>query len=310
MRAVVIHAPKDLRVEDHAAAEPGPGQVRIRIRNGGICGSDLHYWQHGAAGVSILREPMLLGHEIVGTVRRAATDGSGPTTGTPVAVHPARPHPGDGTQRYPADRPNISPGRTYLGSAAHHPHTQGGFARYLTIEAHMLRPLPAGLSLRTAALAEPAGVAWHAVSRAGEVRGRSALVIGAGPIGALVVAVLRRAGAAEITVVDLYQPPLDRARALGATRTLLASDSAALRTVQPDVTIESSGSPRGLAAAIENTARGGRVVMLGLLPPGDQPSRWPRPSPGNSNSSVPSASSTRSTTFSGPSPTGRSTSRQ
>jgi L-idonate 5-dehydrogenase len=59
--------------------------------------------------VSILREPMLLGHEIVGTVRRAATDGSGPTTGTPVAVHPARPHPGDGTQRYPADRPNISP---------------------------------------------------------------------------------------------------------------------------------------------------------------------------------------------------------
>ena len=135
----------------------------------------------------------------------------------------------------------------------------------------MLRPLPAGLSLRTAALAEPAGVAWHAVSRAGEVRGRSALVIGAGPIGALVVAVLRRAGAAEITVVDLHQPPLDRARALGATRTLLASESAALRTVQPDVTIESSGSAHGLAAAIENTARGGRVVMLGLLPPGDQP---------------------------------------
>jgi L-idonate 5-dehydrogenase len=135
----------------------------------------------------------------------------------------------------------------------------------------MLRPLPAGLALRTAAVAEPAAVAWHAVARAGDVRGRRTLVIGAGPIGALVVAVLRRAGAADITVVDLHQAPLDRARALGATQTLLASDGAALSAVQPDVTVESSGSVRGLAAAVTSTARGGRVVMLGLLPPGDQP---------------------------------------
>jgi L-idonate 5-dehydrogenase len=214
---------------------------------------------------------MLLGHEIVGTVRHSAADGSGPPAGAPVAVHPARPDAGDGTQRYPADRPNLSPAGTYLGSAAQQPHTQGAFVRHLTIEARMLRPLPAGLSLRTAALAEPAAVAWHAVDRAGDVRGRSVLVIGAGPIGALVVAVLRRAGAAEITAVDLHEPPLARARALGATRTLLASDDTALRTVQPDVTIESSGSPRGLAAAVEHTVRGGRVVMLGLLPPGNQP---------------------------------------
>ena len=96
-------------------------------------------------------------------------------------------------------------------------------------------------------------------------------MIGAGPIGALVVAVLRRAGAAEITVVDLHEAPLERARALGATRTLLAGESAALARVQPDVTVESSGSVPGLAAAITSTARGGRVVMLGLLPPGEQP---------------------------------------
>jgi L-idonate 5-dehydrogenase len=114
-------------------------------------------------------------------------------------------------------------------------------------------------------------VAWHAVGRAGDVRGRRALVIGAGPIGALVVAVLRRAGAAEITVVDLHEAPLERARALGATHTLLASDRAALAAVQPDVTVESSGSVPGIAAAITSTARGGRVVMLGLLPPGEQP---------------------------------------
>jgi threonine dehydrogenase-like Zn-dependent dehydrogenase len=268
---LVVYAAGDVRVEPVPVRAPRPDEAVVEVAYGGICGSDLHYWQHGAAGLSILKEPMLLGHEIVGIVRHGAGDGSGPPPGTPVAVHPATPGPGDGTQRYPADRPNLSPGCTYLGSAAHRPHTQGGFARHLTIAARMLRPLPAGLTLRTAAVAEPAGVAWHAVGRAGDVRGRRTLVIGAGPIGALVVAVLRRAGAAEITVVDLHQAPLDRARALGATRTLLASDVAALRAVQPDVTVESSGSVRGLAAAITSTARGGRVVMLGLLPPGDQP---------------------------------------
>ena len=268
---LVAHAANDVRIEPVPVRVPNTTEAVVEVVYGGICGSDLHYWRHGAAGLSILKEPMLLGHEIVGVVRQGASDGSGPTPGTPVAVHPARPGPGDGSQRYPADRPNLSPGCAYLGSAAHRPHTQGGFAHYVTLGAHMLRPLPAGLALRTAAVAEPASVAWHAVGRAGDVRGRSALVIGAGPIGALVVAVLRRAGAAEITVVDLHEAPLERARALGATRTLLAADRTALAAVQPDVTVESSGSVPGLTAAITNTARGGQVVMLGLLPPGEQP---------------------------------------
>ena len=135
----------------------------------------------------------------------------------------------------------------------------------------MLRALPDGLDLRLAALIEPASVAWHAVSRAGDVRGKTVLVIGAGPIGALIVAVLRRAGAAEIVAVDLHERALELARELGATRTLLASDGAAVAAVQADVTLESSGSHRGLGSALRGTARGGRVVMVGLLPAGDQP---------------------------------------
>ena len=122
-------------------------------------------------------------------------------------------------------------------------------------------------------MAEPASVAWHAVGRAGRrARQARSLVIGAGPIGALVVAVLRRAGAAEITVVDLHEAPLERARALGATRTLLAADArGAGRRWSPTSPSSPPAASRGLAAAITNTARGGRVVMLGLLPPGEQP---------------------------------------
>lgn len=267
---VVAHAADDLRVEPVAVRVPGPDEAIIEVAYGGVCGSDLHYWLDGAAGESVLRTPMILGHEVVGRVAQVAADGSGPPVGTPVAVHPSSPVD-DGVTRYPADRPNLSPLGTYLGSAARLPHTDGAFARYVTLATRMLRPLPASLDLRTAVLIEPASVAWHAVSRTGDVRGKSVLVIGAGPIGALVIAVCKRAGAAEIVAVDLHDVPLRNAERLGATRTIRAIEADEIAAVQADVAIESSGNHRGLASAIRGAARGGRVVMVGLLPSGDQP---------------------------------------
>ncbi|MBP1136603.1 L-iditol 2-dehydrogenase/L-idonate 5-dehydrogenase [Arthrobacter sp. PvP023] len=267
--AIVVHGVGDLRIETFEHAAPEPHEAVVDIAYGGICGSDLHYWLHGAAGESILRAPLVLGHEVVGTVVQAAADGSGPAAGTNVAVHPATPG-GDGV-RYPEDRPNLSPGCTYLGSAARVPHTQGAFSRYAVLPARMLRPLPAGLPLRAAALAEPASVAWHAVSQAGDLRGKRVLVVGSGPIGSLIVAVAKRAGAAEIIAVDMHEAPLKIARAVGATGTILATDAEAIEAVQADVVLESSGNHRGLASALRGAMRGGKVVMVGLLPSGDQP---------------------------------------
>ncbi len=267
--AVVAHGAGDLRVEDVPVSEPARDEAVIRIAYGGICGSDLHYWQHGAAGESILRAPMRLGHEASGTVLVPAADGTGPDAGTPVTIHPATPR--GGGAKYPADRPNLSPGCTYLGSAAQVPHNDGTFVSHLAVPTRMLRTLPTGLDLRTAALAEPASVAWHAVARAGEVTGRSALVVGAGPIGALIVAVLARAGAAEIVAVDVHDYALDVARSAGAHRVLHAADADAIAAVEADVVFECSGNHRGLASAIRGAVRGGTVVMVGLLPTGDQP---------------------------------------
>lgn len=267
--AVVAHAAGDLRVETVKVPAPAPHEARIAIAYGGICGSDLHYWSHGAAGESILKAPMILGHEIVGTVIEPAADGTGPVAGTRVAVHPAT--PGGNGARYPEDRPNLSPGCTYLGSAARYPHTEGAFASLVNLPARMLRPLPQGLSLRDAALAEPAAVAWHAVARAGEVAGKRVMVIGAGPIGALAVAVLKRAGAAEIIAVDMFDKPLEIATAAGATAIFKATDEEAIAAVEADVVIEASGNYRGLASAVRGSVRGGRVVMVGLLPSGEQP---------------------------------------
>ncbi|MET3706100.1 L-idonate 5-dehydrogenase [Arthrobacter sp. UYEF6] len=269
--AVVAYAAGDLRVEAVPLVVPGPGEAVVEVAYGGICGSDLHYWLHGAAGESVLKAPMVLGHEISGTVVAAAADGTGPGVGTAVAVHPATPGPGAGDVRWPADRPNLSPGCTYLGSAARFPHTDGAFARYVNLPSRMLRELPAGVDLRTAALIEPAAVAWHAVARAGDVAGKSVLVIGCGPIGALAIAVLKRAGAVRITAVDVHTKPLEIAAVVGADQTLQAGDTDAIAAVQADVVIESSGSHHGLASAIQSAGRGGTVVMVGLLPTGPQP---------------------------------------
>lgn len=271
--AVVAHAAGDLRIDNIPLPPARPDQAVVEIAYGGICGSDLHYWLHGAVGESVLKAPMVLGHEIVGMVIRAAADGSGPSEGAAVAVHPATPGPGTdpGAARYPHDRPNLSPGCTYLGSAARYPHTDGAFSRYANLPSRMLRVLPPGLDLRTAALIEPASVAWHAVARAGDVRGKTALVVGCGPIGTLTVAVLKRAGAARIMATDLHQKPLEIAQAVGADQVIEAGDSQALAAVEADVVIESSGSHHGLATAITATVRGGKVVMVGLLPSGPQP---------------------------------------
>ncbi|MCU1404177.1 MAG: L-idonate 5-dehydrogenase, partial [Glaciihabitans sp.] len=238
--AVVAHAKGDLRLDEIDIAEPAPHETIVEVAYGGICGSDLHYWTHGSAGESILRAPMILGHEVVGTVAAAAADGTGPEAGTRVAVHPAT--PGDGDARYPVDRPNLSPGGTYLGSAARFPHTEGAFAKYAVLPSRMLRPLPDGLTLRDAALVEPASVAWHALSRAGDVAGKRVLVIGAGPIGALIVAVAKRAGASEIIAVDMFENPLAIASAVGATSTILATDAEGVAHIEADVTFDSSGS--------------------------------------------------------------------
>ncbi|MEU9347729.1 zinc-binding dehydrogenase [Streptomyces sp. NPDC048278] len=267
--AVVAHGADDVRIEQVTLRPPGPDEAVVAVAYGGICGSDLHYWRHGAVGESVLRAPMVLGHEVAGTVVRAAADGSGPAAGTRVTVHPATREHTDA--RFPHDRPNLSPGVRYLGSAARFPHTEGAFAREVVLPTAMLRALPDGLDLRVAALAEPAAVAWHAVAQAGDPRGRRVLVVGSGPIGALAVAVARRAGAAEIVAVDLHAKPREIATAVGATRTLDAGDAEAIAAVDADVVIESSGNHRGLASAIAGATRGGTVVMVGLLPNGDQP---------------------------------------
>ena len=268
MRACVVHAAKDLRVETLPPPEPAPGHVVVEIAYGGICGSDLHYYHRGAVGDFTVVEPLVLGHEVSGRVATVGDGVSSVTVGQSIVVHPATPC---GSCPECLDgRRNVCRDTRYLGSAARVPHVQGGFSQLLAVPADQVVPLPAGLDLKRATLAEPLAVALHAVARAGDVSGRRVLVTGAGPIGALAVAALRDAGAAEVVVSDLAPHALEIAAAVGAT-SVLSADREDGWPAEVDLAIEASGAAPALARCVTTVARGGRVVQLGLLPPGQTP---------------------------------------
>ena len=267
MRAVVIHAPKDLRVEEREPGALGTGQVIVQVEAGGICGSDLHYFNHGGFGAVRLQEPMILGHEVAGEIVEVSPDVTTLKRGDRVAVNPSRPC---GHCRYCLKGlPNQCLDMRFYGSAMRMPHVQGAFRELLVCEAVQCEKAQ-NASAAELALVEPFSVALHAVSRAGPLLGERVLVTGCGPIGALVVAAARFHGAAEIIVTDVVDEPLTFAHTLGADRTInVAAEPETLAKLGADkgsvgMMFECSGNERALRAGLDVTQPRGTVIQLGL----------------------------------------------
>ncbi len=265
---LVIHAPSDLRLDEQDTGEIGPGQVLVRIGMGGICGSDLHYFRHGGFGAVRIKEPMVLGHEVAGTVAAVATGVTSVTIGDRVAVNPSRPC---GSCPYCLEGlPNHCIDMRFYGSAMRTPHIHGAFRTLLPCDATQCVTVADGVPLSLAALAEPFSVGLHAVSRAGALTGKRVLVSGCGPIGALVIAAARLHSPAEIVATDVVDEPLAVALALGASLAInVASDREWVRRYAAgkgtfDVMFECSGNERALRDGLEVMRPRGVVVQLGL----------------------------------------------
>ena len=265
---LVIHAEGDLRLDEQDAGEVGPGQVLVQVGMGGICGSDLHYFNHGGFGTVRLKEPMVLGHEVAGTVVAVASDVTSVKEGDRVAVNPSRPCR---ACKYCLEGlPNHCLDMRFYGSAMRTPHVQGAFRNVLLCEARQCEKVADGVPLNIAALAEPFSVGLHGVSRAGPLLGKRVLVSGCGPIGALAVAAARVHGAAEVVVTDVVDEPLAVARALGAHLTLnAATDREWVQRYSADkgtfdVMLECSGNERALRDGLDVMRPRGVVVQLGL----------------------------------------------
>lgn len=267
MKALVIHAPHDLRLEERPVEPLKAGEVAVRIGAGGICGSDLHYFHHGGFGAVRLKEPMILGHEIAGTVERIGAEVRGLAPGDRVAVSPSRPC---GTCRYClAGQPNHCLNMRFYGSAMPFPHIQGAFREVLVCDAVQLHKVPDTVSLGEAAFCEPLAVCLHAAWRAGPLLGKRVLVTGCGPIGALCVLSAHAAGAAEIVATDIAEATLAAVARLGVAKTLnTAADPEALKPFEADkgafdVMFEASGNMKALTSAFAAMKPQGIVVQVG-----------------------------------------------
>lgn len=266
MKVLVLHAARDLRIEAREARAPGPGEVAVRLARGGICGSDLHYYQDGGFGNVRVREPMILGHEVAGHVEALGEGVAGLAVGDLVAVSPSRPDWDDPYAR--EGMPQHSAGMRFYGSAMPTPHVQGAFRQILVTRAEQCVKAD-GLSPAEAAMTEPLAVALHALQQSGSLNGRRVLVTGCGPIGSLTALAARRAGAAEIVVTDIAGAALERARAWQVDAAINATDRAALDAYAENkghfhVAFECSGAGPALLTAIATTRPRGIVVQIGL----------------------------------------------
>ena len=267
MKAVTLHAAKDLRIDDRHLGEPGPGQVLIQLKAGGVCGSDLHYYNHGGIGDIKLSEPMVLGHEVAGLVQRLGPEVETLKIGQLVAVSPSRPC---GACKFCADaKQNHCLNMRFYGSAMVKPHVQGAFRECLIVDVNQCA-VAKGLQPEIAAMAEPLAVVLHAVSIAGDLSGRRVLVTGCGPIGLLAVLVARAAGAAEVVATDISDFTLSIAAKLGADLALNVScQPAALAKYHDgkghfDILFECSGAPSVLGSAVVALRPQATIVQLGL----------------------------------------------
>uniref|UniRef100_A0A8C7ZUU7 Sorbitol dehydrogenase n=1 Tax=Oryzias sinensis TaxID=183150 RepID=A0A8C7ZUU7_9TELE len=266
--SVVLHSKGDLRLENRPVPEPGPNDVLLQMHSVGICGSDVHYWQHGRIGDFVLTKPMVLGHEAAGTVVRIGSQVKHLKVGDRVAIEPGVPREMD--EFFKSGRYNLSPTIFFCAT----PPDDGNLCQYYTHSANFCYKLPDNVTFEEGALIEPLSVGIHACRRAGVTIGSSVLICGAGPIGLVCLLVAKAMGASQVVITDLFPDRLAKAKELGADFQVTVSKSDSpqqlakkvedLLGVQPQITIECTGAESCLQTAIYGTRSGGVVVLVGL----------------------------------------------
>ncbi|WP_111720170.1 2,3-butanediol dehydrogenase [Homoserinimonas sp. OAct 916] len=272
MKAAVLHAQEDLRIEDVAEPTPAPGEVKLRNAYAGICGSDLHVYYgpqpeggaqpHPVTGATL---PQILGHEFSGTVTELGEGVTNVSVGDRVAVWPVY---------YCGECPSCKKGLYnacqkigFHGLSSH----GGGMAEFTTVPASKVHVLPESVDLRMGALVEPMAVAWHAVERSGVKAGQTALIAGAGPIGIGVWFALRARGVETIIVSE---PSEERRAAIGAVGADILVDPLSENLIERileltdgqgvDVAFDAAGAGPAVITAIASLTPAGRLVVVAI----------------------------------------------
>ncbi len=268
MKALVLNGPLDLElnnVPDPGA--PGPGQVRVDIKSVGVCGSDVHYYEHGRIGDFVVNEPMVLGHEAAGVIEAVGEGVGSLAPGDVVAMEPGVPC--GACRECRIGRYNLCKDVRFWATPPH----DGVLAEFALHPAAMTYKLPAGMTADEGALMEPLAVGVHACNRGGVGPGCVVAVNGAGPIGCVTLMAALAYGASQVVVADVLPDRLERARELGAEMVVDAGSKSLAGAVMSltggrgaDIGIECSGHPGGPQTLVDAAAPGGRVVLVGMGP--------------------------------------------
>ena len=275
LRIARLHGQSDLRLETMPETEPGSDEVLVALGAGGICGSDLHYWQDGGFGPIRVREPIILGHEAAGTVVAVGLDVTALTVGDVVAINPS--HPCGICKFCMQSAPQHCLSMRFKGSALRFPHEQGMFRDRIVMQAAQCHKIAAGVPMAEAALAEPLAVCLRALRRAqtfsGDLAGKRVLVTGSGPIGVLCAMLSARAQAVEVVVTDLQDATLAVAATVGATHTVNVTKNDLAPWFEDkgafDLVFECSGAAPALRSAISTLRPMGTIIQVGVA--GDVP---------------------------------------
>jgi L-iditol 2-dehydrogenase len=263
-RAAVLHAPGDVRLEERPRPQPGPLEVVVEVRSVGVCGSDVHYYEHGRIGDFVVEAPLVLGHESMGVVVERGERARRHDVGTRVALEPGIPCGRCEQCRH--GRYNLCPDVEFFAT----PPIDGAFARYVAIHEDFAFALPDTVGDDEGALLEPLSVGLWACWKGGVGADTSVLVTGAGPIGQLAMQVARALGAGDVIVTDVNPHRLELAGRTGATRTIDVRETPLLEAgVEADVLLECSGHPDSLAGGIRALRPAGVAVAVGMGPEED-----------------------------------------
>lgn len=261
-RYAMLETPKHFSVGHRSVPEPAEGEVRLRVHDCGVCGSDLKMW---AGTHAFLRAPLLLGHEIYGTVEELGSRTNGIQAGSAVVVFPAV---GCGTCFHcERNQPQLCADMRFFGGQL-----PGGLAEHVIVPEDNLIVVPDTVPEQQRVLIEPLGVGVHAVARAQIEPGETAVVLGGGAIGLFTALVARARGLEIVLIGEPSAARRSRAEALGFetfdtdTTPVAEAVTARIRPEGADIVFECVGSERTINAALAATRKGGRTIVVGNAP--------------------------------------------
>ncbi len=276
MKAAVMSAPFEIDIVEMPLPELRDDEVLVKVMAVGVCGSDIHYYEHGRIGRFVVEKPIILGHECAGIVEAVGAAVTKFKPGDRVAVEP-----GVTCGRCPAckeGRYNLCPDVQFLAT----PPVDGAFVQYIAHREDFLFAIPDRLSYEEAALNEPFSVGIHAAKRAGVKPGQTVAIMGMGPVGLMAVVAAKAFGAKQIVVADLEPIRLEAALRLGATHAVNIRDADPVQAVREatggigaDVAFETAGNPKALQSALYAVRRGGKLAIVGLPPQDEIPLNIP-----------------------------------